>query len=74
MKFLINTACFLLFSSSISAQVIQTVDGSTIKTKEIDQRIEFLMDSADIPGLSLAIINEKEIVYHKVFGVQNTES
>ena len=75
MKFLINSVCLLLIASSLIAQnKIESVDGSTVKTERLDKKIEFLMDSANIPGLSLAIINQNEIVYHKVFGVQNIDS
>ena len=75
MKFLITTTYFLLFTCSLTAQLtIQSPEGLHIPTNALEQRIAFLMDSADIPGLSLAIINEQEIVYYQVFGVQNAET
>jgi len=33
-----------------------------------------IMDSIKMPGLSIAIINDAKIVYHKTFGVSNIES
>ena len=64
---LIKTICF--------GQVeLKTLDDSTIKSSDLDKRINFLMDSAGIPGASLAILNDKEILYHKVYGVQNIET
>lgn len=75
MKLFIHTLCLLLISGSLLAQkTIEAVDGSSVNTQLLEERIAFLMDSAHVPGLSLAIINDKEIVYHNVFGVQNLES
>jgi len=62
-----------MFSGN-AQKTIQAVDGSKVKVKKLDQQVAFLMDSLEMPGLSLAIINENEIVYHKVFGVQNAET
>ncbi|MEO0896821.1 MAG: serine hydrolase domain-containing protein [Bacteroidota bacterium] len=74
MNRLYHTLLFLTLSLSVSAQkTIKAVDGTTVKTKKLDKRIEFLMDSIDMPGLSMALINEQEIVYHKVFGQQKVE-
>jgi len=32
------------------------------------------MDSPEIPGLSIAVINDAEMVYHRTFGVKNIET
>lgn len=64
----------LLLANYVSAQSIKGVDGRKVKVNKLEQRIEFLMDSINMPGLSIALINEKEIVYHNVFGVSNIES
>ncbi|APG61380.1 serine hydrolase [Christiangramia salexigens] len=37
-------------------------------------KIDSIMSATDIPGLSIAVINDNEIVYHRVFGVINTET
>lgn len=77
MKLVFTILCFFLVSHSLEAQQatkIKAVDGTTVKTEKLNKRIEFLMDSVDIPGVSLAIINDREIVYHEVFGVQNIET
>lgn len=76
MKFIIRAICLVLF---ISLSIVKTnaqnsikgVDGNTVKIMELDKRIQFLMDSVEMAGLSLAIINDNEIVYHNVYGVQN---
>ncbi len=64
----------LVVLSGYSQKTIKAVDGTSVKVKNVDKRIEFLMDSMKIPGLSMAVINDNEIVYHKVFGVQNLET
>ncbi|MCI4671888.1 MAG: beta-lactamase family protein [Bacteroidia bacterium] len=61
---------FLIINSSIAQNAIMKVDGSSLSVKKLDKRIEQLMDSIDMPGLSIAILNNKEIAYHKVFGIQ----
>jgi CubicO group peptidase (beta-lactamase class C family) len=32
------------------------------------------MQKANVPGLAIAVIEDKEIIYHQVFGVQNTQT
>ncbi len=73
-KNLITLSLFLHFISLHAQESLKTVDGRAVKIQELNARIEFLMDSIAMPGLSLAIINDKEIVYHEVFGVQNIET
>ena len=60
--------------TGLAQKTVKAVDGAAVKVKKLDQRIEYLMDSVAMPGLSLAIINDNEIVYHKVFGVQHVEN
>jgi CubicO group peptidase (beta-lactamase class C family) len=48
---------------------IKTIKGKKISPLELDSFIETLLDSTNIPGLSIAIINDAKIVYHDVFGV-----
>ncbi|MEL7122848.1 MAG: serine hydrolase domain-containing protein [Bacteroidota bacterium] len=75
MKRIYKVVLFLLFINTLSAQnTVKAVDGSKVNTADLNQRIQYLMDSIDMPGLSMAIINDKEIVYHEVFGVQNIET
>lgn len=65
----------LFINGSVSAQTIITgVDGRTVDANRLDWQIKSLMDSLAIPGLSMAIINEAEIVYHQIFGVQNIQT
>jgi CubicO group peptidase (beta-lactamase class C family) len=51
-----------------------TISDRKVKVKELDKFIQRTMDSLAIPGLSMAIINDAELVYHRVFGVKNIET
>ena len=52
---------------------IQRLDGSKINTTEIDRIVTKLMDTANVQGLSLGILNHKKIVYVKAYGYKNKE-
>ncbi|WP_235298178.1 serine hydrolase domain-containing protein [Portibacter marinus] len=82
MKFLIpflkilTITIFALTTTATFAQFkyIQTLDGKTISISSLDSAIEKAMEKSDMPGLSVAVINEKKMVYHQVFGVANADS
>ncbi len=75
MKRLVNAIFLLAIVSTLNAQEsIRRPDGSRVDTEVLNDRIRFLMDSLDMPGLSAALINDREIAYHEVFGVQNAET
>lgn len=74
MKKVLIVICFLFLFHALPAQkTLKAVDGSTVRIDKLQERIGFLMDSVAMPGLSIAILNDAEIVYHEVFGVQNIE-
>jgi len=50
---------------------VQRVDGSTITPAEIERTVARLMAAAKVPGMSIAIINDAQVVYRKSFGVRN---
>ena len=52
---------------------IQRLDGSKINTEEIDRIVTKLMDTANVQGLSLGILNNKKVVYLKAYGYKNKE-
>ncbi len=64
----------LLIPALTAQELVKTISHEPIEVKVLNDRIKWLMDSVDMPGLSLAIINDREIVYHEVFGVTNTEN
>ncbi len=53
---------------------IQLISSKDIKAKDIDKFILHQMDSLAVPGVSMAIINNSEIVYHRTFGVKNVNT
>ena len=63
----------LLSASAISARVtsITKLDGSLIRTVEIERTIPDRMAAAGVTGLGLAILNDNRIVYIKMFGFRN---
>ncbi len=69
-----------LFTATIASfaqtnpKYIKTISGKSIKVSQLDGQIKMIMDSIGMPGLSLAIINDSEIVYNNVFGVSNTKT
>jgi hypothetical protein len=49
-------------------------NGKYISFSQMDTFLKSQMDSIGIPGLSFAIINDKQMVYHRTFGVTNVET
>jgi CubicO group peptidase (beta-lactamase class C family) len=52
---------------------LETLDGKSISTAELDAFIEQTMEKADVAGLSCAILNDSQIVYQKAFGYKNKD-
>ncbi|MEL6253275.1 MAG: serine hydrolase domain-containing protein [Bacteroidota bacterium] len=73
-RFLLLSLIALLFLPSLSAQNIKTVSGESIASDKLDQAIESIMEALEMPGLSIGIINENELIYHEAFGVSNLET
>ncbi len=71
MTTLIKYILFLLFflNFSVQGQTIITPIGKTITTASIDTFLSEQMEATATPGVSLAIINDGEIVYHTVKGL-----
>ena len=56
---------------SSCAQKVHSIFNNDLMVHEIDKFILQQMDSLKIPAVSIAIINDAEIVYHRAFGVKN---
>lgn len=69
-----------LFAATIASfaqtntKSIKTLSGKSIEVSELNKGIRSIMDSIGMPGLSVAIINDAEIVYHNTFGVSNLKT
>jgi CubicO group peptidase (beta-lactamase class C family) len=61
------------FYASLFGQ-IKKLNGEKTASIEIDNFIKLQMDSLQMPGLSIALINNGKIVYHKAFGVTNIDT
>ena len=64
----------LVVSGQNSITFFETPSGRQLDTKAFDEQIEAAMEAAAVPGLSIAIINDNEIVYQGAFGVTNLET
>ncbi len=51
---------------------IDTVDGKKIKVADLNDFINHQMDSLNVTGLSVAIIQGNKIIYQGAFGVKNS--
>jgi CubicO group peptidase (beta-lactamase class C family) len=64
----------ILFGCSAKEQQIKRLDGSQISESEITTKIQALIDSANVTGISTTIFNDNEIAYKKSFGYANFEN
>jgi len=62
---------FILCTALQSNAQVKTLTGKILSSKEIDSFISKQMDSLKIPAISLAIIQNGEIVYYKATGIKN---
>lgn len=69
-KIFLWTCAPLLFIAGLSAEDSQLKDLPTALEREIPR----LMTSADIPGLSMAVVREGRIFWSKAFGVRSRET
>lgn len=62
---------FTSYADKVHLNKIETYAGVEITTEEFDEFLSIQMDALAIPGLSIAVINDGHIVYHKALGVAN---
>ena len=55
-------------------KTVETPDGKTITQEVLNRGIENIIREKNIPGISIAIINQNKLAYHNVFGVVNSET
>jgi CubicO group peptidase (beta-lactamase class C family) len=69
-------------TSGTQAQMNENLNNSYFKTlsdkemtvAEMDDYLKAQMDSFGLPGLSIAIINDAKIIYHRTLGVTNVDT
>lgn len=76
MKKLILFIAFCLGLTASKAQqvkVIQQLNGQTISTETLTNRLNYLLDSAKVTGLQVVILHNKKPVWTKSFGLKDVE-
>ncbi|EDP71013.1 beta-lactamase [Flavobacteriales bacterium ALC-1] len=53
---------------------VRIPDGRMISTSTLNDYIKKVMDSLELPGLSIAIVNDNKITYHNTFGVRSIKT
>jgi CubicO group peptidase (beta-lactamase class C family) len=72
MKFKILVGLLIFFNFSFGqTQQIRKLNGSIITTSEIDKTILQLMDTANVQGLCISILNDNKTIYTKAYGYKN---
>jgi CubicO group peptidase (beta-lactamase class C family) len=61
------------FTSCNSQKKIKNLAGFDVETDSINIFLKSRMDSLNIPGLSIAVINDSKVVYSQSFGFANLE-
>lgn len=72
--FILMPLIIFQIQAQTAAQTIQLPNGKVMVANDLTQLIETAMDSLQVPGLSIAIANGQEIVYHKALGVKQLAS
>ncbi len=67
-KFLIIILLFFVCACpGIYAQSIKKIDGSKVSISDLDKKIDSLMKAANIHGLAIAVFDNNDVVYKKIF-------
>lgn len=70
MRTLCLLSLFILIACSNTPE-IQKIDGYEIEKEQLTLKIKSLMESADVNGLAVSILNSSESVYQETFGYRN---
>jgi len=63
----------LMPATAFAQPVVRRVDGSTIDTARLDTIIPRIMKQAGVIGLNIAVLNQVQPVYERVFGLRDRE-
>ena len=74
-KLLMPAVALLIGAISLVGQnkEVRRLDGSGISQREIDETVRGLMKAAEVPGVGLAIVNDRKIAYLKAYGFRDKE-
>lgn len=73
MKKNILSLTFILFASLTFGQTINKIDGTKISVDSIEQKIDYLMKTANVSGVAVSIFNDNQPVFSKTFGLANVQ-
>ncbi len=62
------------FFGQHNSESIRFPDGRTISIENLNTYIQKVMDSIELPGLSIAIVNDNKIAYQNTFGVKSIKT
>ena len=57
--------------SKTNVEQVELLNGSNIAAKELNQKIQKLVDTAKVTGLTVSIFNQDTLAYQKAFGYAN---
>ena len=74
-KLLVLATMLLAAAISVVGQQkeLKRLDGSGLKSTEIDASVMRLMKAAEVPGVGLALFNDGRVAYLKAYGVRDKE-
>lgn len=61
-----------IYASTAFGQTVNRIDGSKISVDSLDNKINYLMNQANVSGVAISIFNNNKPVYSKSFGYSNT--
>lgn len=69
----LGLACILSAALPAAAQktVFRTLDGRHLSAIEVDRTVRQLMDSAQVPGLAVALLDGNKVRYLRAYGLRN---
>ncbi|MCF7832136.1 MAG: serine hydrolase [Candidatus Marinimicrobia bacterium] len=73
LSFLLIIVSILFLSTCSKPAGIRKINGEVISPLEVDKIVEELMDSANVSGLCLAVLNENKPVNIKTYGFRNID-
>jgi CubicO group peptidase (beta-lactamase class C family) len=74
LKCLLQLLCIVIFSTSYSQSTTTSSSNKTQIAAKLEKRIPQLLDSAAIPGMSLAVISEGNVIYTGGYGVKSADT
>lgn len=73
MKFTVLSVLLILIQHTIIGQTIKRIDGTNLQADSLTNKIERLMQAANVSGVSISVYNENEPVYSKTFGLADVQ-